>query len=89
MFSERVTGGAAAGRMWPLELVDDEGNAAGDQFAWRVFLTNLKEFDGKGDVERPEDESCRKEISVAQRQVSSVTHRIQVGPVGAVGRSEL
>lgn len=68
-----------------LWLVDDEGNAAGDELIGGSSGSDIDEVNGEGDVQWAKDEAAGKEVGVPQRKVGIVAHGIEIRPAGPKG----
>jgi len=67
-------------------LVDDESDSAGEEIGGGFSGIDLNELHGKGPVVGAENETVGKKVYIAEVEMRSVAHRIEVGSVWSIGR---
>jgi hypothetical protein len=67
-------------------LVDDESYSAYEEIGGGFSGIDLNELDGKGPIIGAENETIGKKIDIAQVELCSVAHGIQVGTVWSIRR---
>ena len=68
-----------------LGLVEDEGDAAGDEFAGGFVGGHVDEFYGEVEAVGSEDEAVGEKVGVAKGEAAAVADGEQGGTVGAIG----